>query len=258
MGKKIFIGLMLLGVLAHESLAQHTPSASELEPERQRIELERKKMFDANNPALKARLGAMPHSVAIEQEMRQVDRERKQMFNANNLTTQKAATVFPNVPAPVRAGIDIESMAKQYEQKAQARKREDLMIFASFTMPVESLKRIVSQANRVGASVVLRGFKNNSLKDTALAIKALGEQGGNVLVNPNAFIKYKVEAVPTIVLAKATSIDQVDNEGCALPEHFVAVSGDVSLDYALDAIVHHAPQFEHMASRYLRQIRGRQ
>ncbi|MDF7060249.1 type-F conjugative transfer system pilin assembly protein TrbC, partial [Escherichia coli] len=119
MNKKTVIGLMLLAAFARESVAQSTPTASQLDQERQRIELERKQMFDPNNPAIK-----------------------------------NAANVFPNVPTPERAGIDIEALAKQYEQKAQARKMDDLMIFASFTMPAESLKRIVSQANRVGASVV--------------------------------------------------------------------------------------------------------
>ena len=258
MNKTTVIMFTLLAAFARESAAQSTPTASELEQERQRIELERKQMFDAGNPSPKVMRGAIPNSTDIEREMRQVERERKPMFDPNNPATKNAANVFPSVPTPESAGIDIEAMAKRYEQKAAARKMDDLMIFASFTMPAESLKRIVSQANRAGASVVLRGFKNNSIKDTALAINALGEQGGNVLVNPNAFTKYKVKAVPTMVLAKAATIDHVDNEGCALPDDYVAVSGDVSLDYALDDIVRRSPQFASVASRYLRQIRGNQ
>ncbi len=255
---KTLIALMLLAVFARESAAQSTPTASQLEQERQRIEQERKQMFDASNPATKAQKGAIPDSADLDREMRRVERERKQMFDPNNPATRNAANVFPNVPTPERAGIDIEALAKKYEQKAAARKMDDLMIFASFTMPAESFKRIVSQANRAGASVVLRGFKNNSIKDTALAIKELGEQGGNVLVNPNAFTKYKVRAVPTMVLARAATIDRVDNEGCAIHDDYVAVSGDVSLDYALDEIVRRSPQFASVASRYLRQIRGNQ
>ncbi len=258
MNKKTVIWLIMLAAFARESVAQGMPSVFQLEQERQGIELERKQIFDPNNPATKAKKSAIPKSADINMEMRRVERERKQMFDPKNPAIKNAANVFPNVPKPERAGIDIEALAKQYEQKAAARKMDDLMIFASFTMPAESLKRIVSQANRVGASVVLRGFKNNSLKDTALTIKELGEQSGNVLVNPNAFTKYKVKAVPTMVLANAATIDQVDNEGCALPDNFVAVSGDVSLDYALDEVVRRAPQFEAVASRYLRQIRGNQ
>lgn len=258
MSKKTVICLLMLTAFVRPGIAQNTPSASQLEQERQRVEVERKQIFSATNPATKAKAGTIPNTADIEREMRRVDQDRKQMFDANNPATKNAGNVFPNVATPSRAGIDIEALAKQYEQKAQARKMDDLMVFASFTMPAASLKRIVSQASRVGASVVFRGFKNNSLKDTALAIQKLGEQGGNVLVNPNAFIKYKVKAVPTMVLAKAASIDEVDNEGCALPDNFVSVSGDVSLDYALDEIVRRTPQFEAEANRYLRQMRGAQ
>ncbi|WP_459203443.1 type-F conjugative transfer system pilin assembly protein TrbC (plasmid) [Ralstonia pseudosolanacearum] len=249
---------MLLAAFARESGAQGTPSTSQLEQEHQRIEAQREQMFDAANPATQPKKGAMPSAVDIDRERRKVERDRKAMFDPENPATKSAANVFPNVPTPERAGIDIEALAKQYEQRAAARKMEDLMIFASFTMPRESLKRLVSQANRVGASVVLRGFKNNSVKETSLAINELGEQTGNVLVNPNAFTKYKVNAVPTFVLAKAATIDQVDNEGCALPDNFAAVSGDVSLDYALDEIVRRVPKFGQVASRYIQQIRGRQ
>ena len=119
MNKKTVIGLMLLAAFARESVAQSTPTASQLDQERQRIELERKQMFDPNNPASKAKKGAMPNSADIDREMRRVDRERKQMFDPNNPATKNAANVFPNVPTPERAGIDIEALAKQYEQDAE-------------------------------------------------------------------------------------------------------------------------------------------
>jgi conjugal transfer pilus assembly protein TrbC len=215
------IGLVLMSAFARASLAQGLPSPSAIEAERQRIAPQRQQMFDPDNPA-----------------------------------TRNAANHFPNVPTPERAGIDIEALARQYEQKSAARRMDELMVFASFTMPRESLRRVVSQARQLGASVVLRGFKNNSLKETARAIEALGEPGGNVLVNPRAFTQYKVRAVPTLVLASAATIDQVDREGCALPGHYVAVSGDVSLDYALEEIARRSPGFEPVAARYLRQIRG--
>lgn len=221
MRSKTLIGLMLAATFAGETLAQ-TPTASQFEQERQRIETARKAMFDADNPA-----------------------------------TTNAPHSFPNVPTPARAEIDIEAIARQYERKTAARKTDDLMIFASFTMPKASLKRLISQAHRVGASVILRGFKNNSLKATALAINGLGESGGNVLIHPNAFAQYKINAVPTVVLAKTGSNGRVDSDGCALPDHFVSLSGDVSLDYALAEMARRAPLFEPVATRYLRQLRGR-
>jgi conjugal transfer pilus assembly protein TrbC len=247
---------LLLATFAREGFAQELPPAAGLDAERERIERERKPMFDAGNAATQAGKGLLPRSADIERERQRVEQDRKALFDAGNPATRNAGNAFPKVPTPDRSGIDIEALARQYEQKSAARRTDELMVFASFTMPEASLRRLVSQARQVGAAVVLRGFKNNSLTETAQAIQALGEPGGNVLVNPNAFTKYQVKAVPTLVLANATTIDQVDREGCALPEHYVAVSGDVSLDYALDEIARRAPGFEPVATRYLRQIRG--
>ncbi len=195
-----------------------------------------------------------PTVLEIEKEQQRIEVGRKRMFDARNPATQNTANSFPNLPTPARAGMDIETMARQYEQKAETQKTDGLMIFASFTMPDESLKNLLKQANRVGASVVLRGFKNNSIKETALAIHALGEAGGNIAINPKSFTQYKIEAVPTVVLTKAEGIGNADEQGCALPEHFIAVSGDVSLDYALAQIVQRAPQWESIATSYLRQL----
>ena len=252
-----YLGLLTIA-FSCESIAQTaTPTASQLEQERQRIDVQRKQMFDPNNASTQPKKGVMPRASDIDREMEKVAKDRKAMFDPENPATRNAQNVFPNVPTPERAGIDIESIAQKYRQTAVARKTEDLMIFASFTMPRESLKRLVNQAHRVGATVVLRGFKDNSLKETSLAINSLGEGTGNVVINPNAFMKYKIKAVPTVVLAKAESIDQVDDDGCALPDNFAAVTGDVSLDYALDEITRRAPQFETVAQRYVRQMRGR-
>jgi conjugal transfer pilus assembly protein TrbC len=257
MKRKIHLALaLLLATFACEGFSQGLPDAARLDAERERIELERRQLFDAGNPATQAGKGPLPRAADIERERQRVEQERKALFDADNPATRNAVNAFPKVPTPDRSGIDIEALARQYEQKSEARRTDELMVFASFTMPAASLKRLVSQARQVGAAVVLRGFRNNSLKETAQAIEALGEPGGNVLVNPNAFTKYQVKAVPTLVLASAATVDQVDAQGCALPDHYVAVSGDVTLDYALDEIARRAPEFAPVATRYLRQIRG--
>ena len=207
-----------------------------------------------------------PNAIEIQQAMQKIEHERKAIFNTRNWINTPNS--FPKVPLPKQAGInpinhinninhlDLEIIAQQYAQKAIARKVDNLMIFASFTMPKESLKRLVSQAKQVGAAVLLRGFKDNALRATALAIKALDEQGCNVLIHPNAFIKYQIKAVPTVVLARADNLDQADHDGYAVPGNFVAVAGDVSLDYALQEITRHAPQFEPEARPYIRSLQA--
>lgn len=194
----------------------------------------------------------LPDSSDIELEMRRIEPERKQMFapHCSGNTTH----LFPNISTPARAEIDIETIVKQYKQKIATRQHDALMIFVSFTLPVQSLKRIISQANQVGASVVLNGFKRHSLKETLLAIQSLDEQGGDVLINPNAFNQYRIQVVPTIVIAKFETIGQLGRTDRRSPDSYVAVSGDVSLEYALDQIMRRAPQFKSIASRYLDQI----
>lgn len=198
-----------------------------------------------------------PTNADIQQEMLRIDKERKAMFDANNPATQNVRNNFPNIPTPAASDVDIQTIAKRYEQRAEARKTDDLMIFVSFTMPAESLKRIVAQARSVGASVMLNGFKDNSLKVTTEAIKELGENSGNVLINPNAFAKYEIKTVPTVVLTKPDALTRTDKDGCALPDTYVAIGGDVSLDYALDEIIRRNTPFAELATRYNRQLKRR-
>lgn len=246
-------------ILAGASLAQTTPAtptASQLEQERARIELERKQLFDPENPAAQPKKGALPIGVALKREHKKIESERKAMFDPENPATKNAPNTFPNIPTPARSGVDLESIARRYEQKADAKRVDGLMVFASFTMPRETLKRLIADVNRAGGVVVMRGFKGGSIKSTALAVNELGESSGNVQINPNAFTKYRINAVPAVVLVKPESADIVDNEGCALPDKYVMVAGDVGLGYALDDIAQRSREFGDMAVRYARPLRG--
>lgn len=257
MKKRIVVAATLVSLLTHAWADMTMPAESRLEQEQRRIDAERKAMFDPNNPATKAKAPALPSNVAVQAEIKRIDAERKAVFDPNNPATKNAKNVFPDVPTPEVSNVDIQALAKRYEQRTQARRTDDLMVFVSFTMPSESLKRIVAQVSQLGGTVVLNGFKDNSWQATAFAIKDLGEKRGNVVVNPNAFIKYRVKTVPITVLVKPEANDQLDSEGCALPDTYTAVAGDVSLDYALDDIAQHDRRFTEMAQRYARQLRGR-
>ena len=194
-----------------------------------------------------------PSDAKVEAERAIVELERKPLFDGNNSATRNAPNLFPKVDIPKPSGIDIEALARRYEGRAEARgSADDLMVFASFSMPLESLKRLVASTGRAGGSVVLRGFKNNSYKETVRAIAALGEGSSHVTVNPNAFTKYKVTVVPMVVLSKTTAAEQLDADGCALPDSYFGVGGDVTLSYALEHIAARSPDFRVIANRYAR------
>lgn len=169
----------------------------------------------------------------------------------------------PNVPVQKEgSGIDINTLVEQYSKVQQAPnakpKGNDLMIFVSLAMPAESLERLTQQAERAGAVLVLRGLKNDSLKDTTAEIyKYERKHKAAWQINPPAFKKFDVSVVPTFVLAKASQAIDAMADGCAPAGSFVAVSGDVTLDYALEAIGKNRTDFTREANGFLDKIRGR-
>lgn len=135
--------------------------------------------------------------------------------------------------------VDPLVVAQKFEQKNKLYdinedEKADLLVFVSFSMPDASLKRIAAESKRAGAAMVLRGFKNQSLKATMQAVEELVALGGKVLIHPELFALYDVIEVPTTVLAKKDS-----NMGTCGPESNQCTShynlkGDVSLHYVLE------------------------
>lgn len=130
----------------------------------------------------------------------------------------------------------------------------NLMVFVSFSMPLESLRRVVEQSEKTGAQIVFRGFAGDSMKEMSQKIADLiGSHRVEVSVNPPAFTQYKITAVPSLVLALSTADNELE-EGCALPSQYVKVVGDVGQDYALDIIERKSPAFARAAQYFSRRL----
>jgi conjugal transfer pilus assembly protein TrbC len=138
-----------------------------------------------------------------------------------------------------------EDLAKQFHQQPLQTKpaTPEMMIFVSFSMPRESLLRIVEQSERTGARLIFRGFKGDKMTDMSKRISALlGNHRVEAVIHPPAFTQFKVNQVPALVLAQSDAGDQLDS-GCAQPDRYVKVTGDVSQDYALEYIERTSPQW---------------
>ncbi|GBD39348.1 hypothetical protein HRbin37_01627 [bacterium HR37] len=122
----------------------------------------------------------------------------------------------------------------------QLSKPEDgrLFYFFSFSMPRESLKTILPEAEKTGAVMVLRGMKEEEgLKATITKIAELlrkdtGERDKEVYeaeiwIHPVLFTCFNIDSVPQIVYVTGTQ----DEEGCS--SSYIKVKGDISLEYAL-------------------------
>ena len=133
-----------------------------------------------------------------------------------------------------------------------------LRIFLTLDMPQGSLRRLVHQAERAGAVLVLRGLKNQSMRQTVAAVSdLLGQRKAGWVIDPEAFERHGVEAAPTFVLILGEDAPPCSATTCTVPRPFVSVSGDVSLDYALEHMSRRQPGAAAVASPYLSRLHPR-
>lgn len=168
-----------------------------------------------------------------------------------------------HLPQPATKGPDLGELAQSHRPSrpdALAGRTVDtpeLMVFVSFSMPRATLQRIVSQSERSGAVLVLRGLKGNSLTQMGEEVAQLvGSRNVTVLVHPPAFTQFKVRQVPALVLARSAQAAAVADDGCAPGSSFIRVDGDVSQDYALDLIERQAPAWADIARHYSARLSG--
>ncbi len=149
-----------------------------------------------------------------------------------------------NLPQPVtRMPIDLEGISKGFDLQngAQAgamrsgKAGPKVLIFVSFAMPEATLQRLVDQAARAGATLVLRGLVSGSIRETATRMQALiGSRRVAVQIDPEAFERYGITRTPSFVLAADTARAEVcATRACGSSQQFVKVAGDVTLDYAM-------------------------
>ena len=186
------------------------------------------------------------------------------------------ARPLPQIPTtPVaKATIDIAAMARQGGQLAAPSANATpgtLRIFITLDMPRGSLQRLVDQAARSGAVLVLRGLKAQSLRETLAVVSDLIDKRPVAwVIDPDAFTRFGVTSAPTFVLtladetaasgpgmsgAKGNEANPPQCGGsCLASTAFVRVAGDVSLDYALEAIAKRSPAAEPRATALLQRM----
>lgn len=115
-----------------------------------------------------------------------------------------------------------------------------IFLLASFSMPKESLRQMMSEANTYGLPIIFRGFVNNSVYDTQAALEeAFGSVDDAVgfSIDPTVFTRFEVAAVPQVI-AVQSDLDVCETPGCEddpMPPHD-RVKGNVPLEFALKLI----------------------
>jgi len=177
--------------------------------------------------------------------------------------TREAPRLAPNHAS--LTALDLSDLARQGSQLSAPTtvhsNAPQLRIFISLAMPRPSLERLVDQASRTGATLVLRGLKAQSLRQTLAAVRPLIETHRVAwVIDPEAFARYQVTVAPTFVLTQGDATQVADrsqcHNGCTNPTSYVSVAGDVSLGYALDAMSRQRPALVPAVAVLLEQLRG--
>jgi conjugal transfer pilus assembly protein TrbC len=186
-------------------------------------------------------------------------------LNAIDGAGVSALSVVPelrNLPQPAASAPDLAALAPAHRPSVPGGNSAnadvpELMVFVSFSLPRETLQRIVHQSERSGAVLILRGLKGHSLTQTGEEIARLvGERNVTVLIHPPAFQQFQVRQVPSLVLARSGSAAKIDEDGCAPAASFIRIDGDVGQDYALDLIERQAPAWADIARRHAARLAG--
>lgn len=178
---------------------------------------------------------------AYAQQSKNSSQENKTGLNINELKQMQ--------------GVDPQKLAAHYQQSlaAKADARESLLIFVSTSMPMKALVMLGEQAKVVGATLVIRGLvaplgTKLAMQKTMEALQPVAATGAKIQIDPEAFGRYNVKSVPTFVIAstsdKTCAVDQCDGNSSS-------VSGDVTLEYALDHLANRGGVVSQQANQYL-------
>ena len=132
------------------------------------------------------------------------------------IKTAKAEDAYAqDVIAQIYSGYDQIKNSSCSENK-----KDGFYIFVSFSMSKTLLEAHDQIAKQIGAKLVLRGFKNNSFKETSDYIKEISAEGVSIEIDPVAFKKFSITAVPSFILSDGDKFDKV--------------LGNVSIPYVLE------------------------
>jgi len=131
-------------------------------------------------------------------------------------------------------GVILQSVSFATTSNEHA-KSGQLLVFVSFSMSKISLQQWATQCQKVGGTLVLRGFKNNSLKETLSAANVIfKDRVEGMIVDPTAFERYAIKTVPAVLVTDQNLVP-CNETNCPI-SRFDVIYGDIGLKYALEKI----------------------
>lgn len=165
--------------------------------------------------------------------------QRKALIDQAAKQAQPAKVQIPD-SAPSKVKIDPEKIARQYSEirgpEKQEKESNEVMVFVSTSMPKGSLEKAGRDSRVTASMVVMRGASKGvgpgKWIASVEAMKPLTDNGGEVFLHPDLFVRYGITKVPAVVVAPEAQAG-CDEDAC---REFAVVYGDVSLAYALERL----------------------
>lgn len=159
------------------------------------------------------------------------------------------------------AAGDPAELAKLFNEVKRGETHQDaapVMMFASTSMPRESLLSMARASRKAGVPIYIRGLPHGmtgtGLKRSLEALRPYVEAGADLQVHPEMFTYYKVRAVPAVVVTSQPKVGCTDDT-CAAS--YVKVVGDVTLQYALDQVAPRTDEIGQVARKTLARVNKR-
>ena len=130
--------------------------------------------------------------------------------------------IEPTSPLDTEESMPLSKCDMRCSRDVQSDETEhSLLVFLSFSVPVQSWFALSRELEAHNGAFVLRGAPDNGLKELFLKIKGLREKGvvAPVLIDPESFEKHEIASVPSIILRQGDRFDRV--------------TGNVPIAYAL-------------------------
>lgn len=159
---------------------------------------------------------------------------------ASDLSQKSTAMVWQNLKEIFVQATQLETGSEPDLPNATLTKQEsELYVFVSTSMPKPLLKAYASEAKKYGGVLVFKGLPNGSFKELAVLVGELNTGSidaasdtslPGMQIDDEAFDRFEVSAVPTIILA-TTSQYQPHQTTIII---YDKITGNVGIKYALE------------------------
>ena len=181
------------------------------------------------------------------------------------------APALPSFPDPSpemlqRARTDINKLLNQAQGQPELAPTDQktgpqLYVFISTSMPDITLKRLLVQASRIKGSLILRGLVEGDMSKTKQKVMQLLEAdamgntqiNGGLSIDPTLFERFDIAQVPSFVVTN-TPAERCSKSGCPSTD-YARLSGDTTIEYALEIIAREAPAMRESAQTILKRLK---